>query len=170
MLPASQCVKSACDRAFGQKGRMKSVLEEQWAGGYSFRPFQIRTTSREFVFSRRSVDTLRGPLKSSNVSAVWTPDVQDTIISGILQGRKQADPRGGSAVCRMKMLQTFMDLCEVLRIPLKILIDSASTYSQFKDAALLSQCQAVKFYMREGALKGWVQNVEDNFDLNLSYE
>ena len=39
----------------------------------------------------------------SNLCAVVTPQKQEILINGVLQGRKQEDPRGASCVSRRKM-------------------------------------------------------------------
>ena len=145
---------------------MNAVADEHWVGGFSFRPFQIKTVSREFAFSRRWVCTTGKMLKGSNVSAVWTPDFQETIINGVLQGRKQGDPRGASVVSRIRTWRVLSDICKQLSISLYTLFTSGSTYSDFKSIASLSQRETVKARVRKEALRGWIQNVEDNFDLS----
>ena len=167
VIPVSQYVESACNRAFGSGGRMKSVADGYWAGGYSFHPFNIMTTSTEFAFSRRAIDATEKAPKNSNISAVWTPGLKETIINGILQGRKQADLRGSSAISRMKTFKALSDLCKILPMPRDIQSMSISTYSHFKGMALLSQRQTVKDDVRQNALRGWVRNAGDDFELNI---
>ena len=148
---------------------MNAVADEHWVGGFSFRPFQIRTVSGEFAFSRRGVCTTGKKLKGANVSAVWTPDFQETIINGVLQGRKQGDPRGASIVSRMRTWRLLSGICKQISTPLYTHFTSVSTYSDFKNMTNLSQRKTVKAHVRKDALRGWIQNVEDNFGLsNLS--
>ena len=75
VLPASQYVPQACNRAFSSTGRLKSlrsVPTDTWGTDYAFHPFTVKPTTREFTWSRRAL----GPAEKavpSNVSAVWTP-------------------------------------------------------------------------------------------------
>ncbi|KAL9117767.1 MAG: hypothetical protein Q9187_005696 [Circinaria calcarea] len=165
ILPSSQYVDSACDRAFGRTGRMKSVLNQQWNGSYVFRPFQVKTTGREFKFSRRSLGSAAPTPKSSNISALWTPVLQETLINGVLQGRKQTDPRGGSAVCRLRMGGLAMNLLRALAIPAFAHAVASPRYSDLKKTQPLENRRIVKEDARREALKGWVRNVEDDFEL-----
>lgn len=165
ILPSSQYVDSACDRAFSRTGRMKSLINKEWSGGYGFRPFLVKSTAREFSFSRRP----RGPAmqtpKSSNISALWTPGMQETLINGVLQGRKQTDPRGASAVCRLRMGGLAMTLLRALAIPAFAHAATSPKYSDLKDTQPLENRRMVKEDVRRKALKGWVRNVEDDFEL-----
>ncbi|OTB02885.1 hypothetical protein M426DRAFT_322306 [Hypoxylon sp. CI-4A] len=61
IMPASRHDASACQRAFSAAGRMKSAAARSgtsFAGGYTFRPFVVETTTLEFRFSQRSVEAL----------------------------------------------------------------------------------------------------------------
>ena len=166
ILPSSQHIASACDRAFGVTGRLSPIAKKQWLGGYSFQPFHVRTTNREFKFSRRSMGPGGQTPKSSNISAVWTPDIQQTLINGILQGRKQTDLRGASAVCRMKIWGAVLNVLKTLAIPASSYAVDTSTYSQLKESWVLEDRRGVKFEVRAKVLRGWVQNAGDDFELN----
>ena len=165
ILPLSQYVDSACNRAFGRTGRMRPVANVQWNGGYKFGPFQVSTTSREFTFSRRSPSPAMQTPKSSNISALWTPGLQETLINAVLQGHRQTDSRGGSAVCRLRMGRRTVDLLKALAIPTFAHTVAGSTYNDLKKTNLLENRRIVKDDVRREALKGWVRNVDDDFDL-----
>ncbi|KAK7756659.1 hypothetical protein SLS62_001496 [Diatrype stigma] len=115
VLPTSQFSAAGCRRAFsgggaegeeeegeedsrdrergreageGRGGRMRPLTNRRWAGGYAFRPFEVRTTDLEFAFSRREVarraaaatstttenknDTKKGRTAASNLAVAWT--------------------------------------------------------------------------------------------------
>lgn len=165
ILPSSQYVALACNRAFSRNGRMKHVANKQWNGGYEFRPFHVCTTNREFMFSRRSLGPAVQTPKSSNVSALWAPGLQETLINGVLQGRKQTDPRGGSALCRLRMGRLAVELLRALAIPAFAHAVASSKYTDLKETQPLENRRIVKDDVRREALKGWVRNAEDDFEL-----
>ncbi|KAJ5746394.1 hypothetical protein N7520_011576 [Penicillium odoratum] len=91
VLPEDEISQIACDRAFGENGRMKALRGRSWPSGtpgrigYQFHPFQILSVPAEEVqalwtFAKpksiiaESTDTVVTPKKSKpgNVSAVWT--------------------------------------------------------------------------------------------------
>jgi tRNA-specific adenosine deaminase 1 len=159
ILPTSQFVPNACERAFSRSGRLHTPPDsatEQWKGGYRFHPFAVHPTSREFPWSRRNVTTSEKAV-ASNLSAVWTPSWQETLIGGVLQGRKQVDPRGASSICRRSMwtaalqLAGLMGMLEVLR---------EESYADVKGSEMLADRRTVKNDVRK-ALKGWVTNTGD---------
>ena len=143
------------------------MVNKQWNAGYEFRPFHVGTTNREFMFSRRSLAPAVQTSKGSNISALWTPYLQETLINGVLQGRKQTDPRGGSAVCRLRMGKLAVGILRALAIPTFANAAASLQYTDLKGAGALDNRRAVKYDARKEALSGWVQNVEDNFDLEL---
>ncbi|KAI9883674.1 MAG: hypothetical protein M1823_004556 [Watsoniomyces obsoletus] len=124
ILPSSQYSETGCDRAFGPQGRMKSVVDREWEGGYSFQPFHVGTTTREFSFARDRVRNgdggggkTMGVQKPCGVSVVYTPFKQETLVNGIVQGRRQGDPRGASMVCRRGMWRATVEVMEQLKLP-----------------------------------------------------
>lgn len=157
ILPQSQYLEPSFRRAFGTEGRMKPVVGKTWLGGFSYRPFDVRTTVINFDFSRYHLSSLEGQLKSSNISAVWTPCVQETLINGVLQGRKQDDPRGASAVSRKRM----HDLGSCVSNQLDKYSASAVVRS---DSIAISQRRLVKDDVTRMALKGWIRNYQDGFE------
>ena len=144
---------------------MKPVAEKMWEGGYRFRPFQVRTTAREFGFSRKSLRSTSGPLTGSNVSAVWTPILEETLINGVRQGRKQNDPRGASAICRLRTCGAVMVVLKALAMPAFTHLATSSRYSDLKQADMLNQRRIVKEDVTGEALAGWIPNVIDDFEI-----
>ena len=164
VLPTSQYVPEACLRAFSPSGRLKTLTQAHiggWKGGYRFQAFSILPTDRDFTWSRRAVSTTEKAM-SSNLSAVWTPRWQETLIGGVLQGRKQMDPRGASRICRRG---TWLEA-----VRLAGLVSSASLvretlgkrrYEEVKGSDVLEDRKQVKEDTR-AALKGWIRNTGDD--------
>jgi len=157
ILPRSQYHETSFSRAFEPEGRMKLVVGKTWPGGFSYRPFDVRTTVVNFEYSRRPLSSTKGQLKSSNISAVWTPRVQETLINGVLQGRKQDDPRGASAVSRKRMY----DLVSCIWNQLDEHSASAVVRS---DSIAIGQRRLVKEDVTKVALRGWIRNYKDGFE------
>ena len=175
VLPKEQVVPEAVERAFGWTGRMKGVVggdSETWRrGGYSFRPFEVEGTKREFEFSKRSssgASELRTPAATSpgwvgpsNLSALATPRRQEILINGVLQGRKQSDPKGASCVSRKSMWRAVVDVTLVAGLPALAEGLRKRTYGGLKGGGELEAREQVKKEVRTLALKGWKRNVED---------
>ena len=133
-----------------------------WSQGYAFRPFQMKTTHLEFSFSRRS--TLADPnsqSKGSNISAVWTPRLQETLINGVLQGRKQTDPKGASQLSRNKMWTLCQDTDRTLGRSL--LVDPSSM--AHKRTGPLATRQQVKEDAKKEALRVWGKGASQMLDV-----
>ncbi|KAF2502598.1 hypothetical protein BU16DRAFT_521317 [Lophium mytilinum] len=169
VLPASHHVPSAITRAFGPSGRMAGITPEmtsRWetgGSGYRFQPFEVRPVNQEFAYSRRSVEPSQTPVPS-NISAVYTPKFQETLIGGVLQGRKQYDPRGASRICRKSTWKAVADLAAVLAVPALLGIGRALQYQDAKNLDLLDWRSAVKADVKgqDGPLKGWPENKGDD--------
>jgi tRNA-specific adenosine deaminase 1 len=157
ILPQSQYLETSFSRAFGTEGRMKPVVGKIWPGGFNCRPFDVRTTVVNFDFSRHHLFSPKGQLKSSNISAVWTPSVQETLINGVLQGRKQDDPRGASAVSRKRMY----DLAYCISNQLD---ERSASEVVPSDSIAIGQRRLVKDDVTKVALKGWIRNCQDGFE------
>ncbi|KAL7772344.1 hypothetical protein CFE70_002303 [Pyrenophora teres f. teres 0-1] len=164
ILPFSQCVPEACTRAFSPSGRLKSLTQTRtgnWKAGYRFQPFIILPTARDFTWSRRAVSVTEKAV-SSNLSAVWTPSWQETLIGGVLQGRKQMDPRGASRSCRRGLWMEALRLAGL--VGGAVLVREAlgsKTYEEVKGAEVLGDRKQVKEDIRT-ALKGWIRNTGDD--------
>ena len=161
VVPQSQYIETSFDRAFGPDGRMRSVAGKTWPGGYNYRPVHVRTTEVEFEFSRRSIGSLNAQPRGSNISAVWTPGIQETLINGVLQGRKQVDPRGASAISRKRISE------KTLCVSNELNRDKIPAEPDFSSTAF-EQRKLVKGDVISNALKGWVQNEHDGFDRQVA--
>ncbi|KXH45529.1 adenosine-deaminase [Colletotrichum simmondsii] len=178
VLPESEFSATGCERAFSASGRMKAVVDEaaRWKGGYRFSPFEVRTTSREFEFSKRRVRGKAGAEKiaASNLAAVWTRGggVDEGTMGGVLQGRKAFDVRGASLVSRRRMWELAAAVAErvarqgddgdgdeVGELLCRAL--DVDAYGKVKGGEMLAYRREVKEAARRVALAGWVVNVGD---------
>lgn len=159
-LPKSQHSDIACERAFGSSGRMAPVANVPWNGGFHFCALKILTTDREFEFSRRTEVTAHEKLVASNLAAAWTPYFEESLVGGVLQGRKSFDPKGAGKSCKMSLWKVSTEIAKLLgdeEQDLIVTLESTS-YMQMKLGERFAQRQAVKEAVRRGALKGWVRN------------
>ncbi|KXH35286.1 adenosine-deaminase [Colletotrichum salicis] len=177
ILPESEYSATGCERAFSERGRMKAAADEaaQWKGGYRFSPFEVRSTTRVFEYSKRSVRGRVGADKiaASNLAAVWTLNgrVDEGTMGGVLQGRKAFDVRGASLVSRRRMWELAAAVAErlageelndedevggLLRRALDV-----DMYGEVKGGEILACRREVKEAVRRVALAGWVVNVGD---------
>jgi tRNA-specific adenosine deaminase 1 len=164
VLPKLQHVSEATTRAFRPEGRLSTLKKETidgWSGGFQYKPFQIRTTTAEFDFSRTK-DRRRMMFIPCSKSGVWYPYAQEVISSGVLQGRKVTDPRGASEISRRKMWQAVMHVLQILgHSDSKDDIHIHSDYRSLKaDEQLLSR-RIVKVDVT-AALQGWRPNDGDD--------
>ncbi|KAJ9637212.1 hypothetical protein H2201_001609 [Coniosporium apollinis] len=163
VLPASQHVPAATERAFGPGGRMSALspcLTGKWEGGYKYTPFEVKSTSKEFEWSRRS-EAAQQKMIGCNLSAVYTPYWQETVIGGVLQGRKQFDPKGASRICRRNMWMAVADIAAVLATPALVRATRKRRYAEVKDDGLQADRRKVIKDAKGMALKGWVENAGD---------
>lgn len=98
---------------------------------------------------------------SSNLSAVWTRGWQETLIGGGMQGRKQFDPRGASAVCRRSMWKMMMQITALAGLPALVEVLGQERYKDVKGSEVLRARRTVKEEVKRHALKGWVKNTGD---------
>ncbi|KAF3802137.1 tRNA-specific adenosine deaminase 1 [Colletotrichum gloeosporioides] len=168
-LPETQYSATGCERAFSAQGRMASLDGRIWRGGYRFAPFEVRTTEREFAFSKREVKARAEKIAASNLAAAWTAGgLDEGTMGGVLQGRKAFDARGASAVSRRRMWEEVAAIAgelgddgEGLRRVL-----AGVTYAHVKGSELLAARREVKMEARREALAGWIANVgDDDFEL-----
>ncbi len=139
---------------------MEPVSGRNWNAGYAFHAFNVVTTEKEFAFSRRRVPS---PAAGSNLSAVCTPHLQECLINGVLEGRKQTDPSGGSALCNAHMWRVASNVMALIDMPILQNILQLSTYRRMKDSEAFEDRRQVKEETKNEALSGWVRNVEDDF-------
>lgn len=169
VLPESQRSEAGCRRSFsadeGRGGRMHPVAGKQWSGGYAFRPFEVQTTRREFAYSRRSVAARADKTAASNLAVAWARNgLEESLIGGVLQGRKQFDLRGATPVSRRKMWSLATEVAALVGmscVAIQSLLRS-STYKSVKEGELLSARRQVKSEVRARALAGWVRNTDDD--------
>ncbi|KAL1305601.1 hypothetical protein AAFC00_007204 [Neodothiora populina] len=166
-MPASQYIDTACQRAFGPEGRM-APLERTGDRDYaltlySYRPFKVNPTAREFSFSRRSTawaDTVS--IVPSNISSLTYGSNQETLINGVLQGRKQLDPRGASAVSRRKTWLMAAGLAMMIGEKAIQQALNQPTYNGVKTHYALQARESIKRLVRQGPLRGWTRNNGDD--------
>lgn len=163
VLPEKQVFCTAMERSFGRTGRMKLLAEneiqESWQRyGYSFTPFEVQTTTATFAFSKPPKNDLA---VSSNLSAVYTPQNQEVLINGVLQGRKLLDARGASCVSRRRMWQAVRDVIASAEVAHATKASEAQTYAELKQSPLLKGREIVKRDVRTLSLKGWKSNQGD---------
>lgn len=165
VLPESQYSATGCERSFSETGRMKGLAGREWKGGYRFSPFEVRTTAREFAFSKRSVKARAEKIAASNLAAAWTPSgVDEGTMGGVLQGRKAFDVKGASLVSRRRMWELALAIAgglgeggAALRGALEV-----DTYALLKEGQLLADRREAKDDARREALAGWAVNAGDD--------
>lgn len=164
VLPESQYSTVACERAFSGTGRMKPLVAKQWGEGYAFKPFNVEPATVEFEFSKRAVQARSSSISASNLAATWSASgIEETILGGVLQGRKQFDVRGASKTSRRQMWITAKQVSDTLEHSgLEEHFSSAGSYQDIKDGSLLGERRHVKSQVRQLSLKGWVQNQGDS--------
>lgn len=146
---------------------MKEMTNRQWSGGYRPKEFDIKTTSKEFKYSRRQPLVVGEKLVPSNISASWIADPTsksgrlETLIGGVLQGRKQYDVRGASRVCKRRLWKLAIEVAGLAAVPAVERCLRMATYSEVKSNSCLKERRNVKDDVRNGALKGWIRNTGD---------
>ncbi|KAI5370715.1 putative Acylphosphatase-like domain, adenosine deaminase/editase [Septoria linicola] len=164
ILPEGQAIERSTKRAFSATGRMKDLanntIEQTWSQhGYQFKAFEVQTTTKTFAFSK----PVKGESDSavpSNLSAMYTPHRQEILINGVLQGRKQTDPRGASCVSRRRMWAAIYDVTALVDEQMAVSL-RAESYGEVKQSGLLEGRELVKREARSLGLKGWKRNEGD---------
>lgn len=169
VLPESRFCETGWERCFSADGRMAPVAGGEWPGGYAFRGFGVRTTTSEFAFSRGQVARRSaeagGKVAASNLAVAWTAGgLDEGLVGGVLQGRRQFDARGASRTSRRRMWALALAVVagadglgsEEVRGQLE-----GGTYGDVKDGVLLEGRRKLKDEVRRRALKGWVRNTGD---------
>ncbi|VUC33199.1 unnamed protein product [Clonostachys rosea] len=170
VLPESQFSGSGCRRAFSRHGRMKALDGADWPGGYSFQPFNIETTDLEFAFSKKTVYEKSSKVSASNLAAAWSVSgVEETIIGGVIQGRKPFDARGASRMSRRCMWVKARSLASSLEAEHALINQTlqSSSYREVKESSLLAARRNVKQDVQNKALTGWQKNDGDS-DFNIN--
>lgn len=161
VLHETQCVPEATERAFGASGRMRRLVGGEGEEALIYRPFTMKTTKREFDFSKRAAAT-NALQVSSNLSTLWTPHRKEILINGVLQGRKQTDSKGASCTSRRRMWEGLLWLAYRLDLQdLKSVLEQKE-YDNIKDSQLLRHRASAKRIAKDRALKGWKRNDGDD--------
>lgn len=170
-IPESAYVPEACERAFGATGRMAPLIasdvQERWKQhGFSFKPFNVQTTRREFEFSKRYLNsqaTSAAPdAVPSNRSCVFTIQGTEVLVNGVLEGRKLYDPRGASMLSRRKMWKSTLGVAAALGLPALSYLSAKYSYDELKRNLDVLGRGEVKSDVRRLALKGWERNGGDD--------
>ncbi|KAK7408856.1 hypothetical protein QQX98_008979 [Neonectria punicea] len=163
ILPESQHSSTACHRAFSADGRMQPIAGRRWSGGYSFQEFVTETTDLEFEFSKRTVQARSDKVSASNLAAAWSRSgVEETILGGVIQGRKPFNSKGASRMSRRGMWEMARDVASGLGSQASGTSEylRSGTYRDIKDSQLLVQRRQIKEDVRQTALTGWIKNDE----------
>jgi tRNA-specific adenosine deaminase 1 len=158
VLPESETVEDAVKRSFGRDGRMKALRD--WQGsqaGYGFRPFEVKTTRRKFAYSAQGAEA-----GGSNLSALHTPRRQEILVNGVLQGRKQYDPRGASSASRRGLWRLALEVAVMVGTPAIVKTLNQPTYAMAKEDANNHAREAAKQMAWDKALMGWKRNERDD--------
>lgn len=97
---------------------------------------------------------------ASNLSAVWTPVWEETLIGGVLQGRKQFDVRGASRICRRGMWKAAVQVAALAGVAVVSDRLGKRRYGELKDGEGSAR-KRVKEDVK-GVLGGWVTNTGDD--------
>ncbi|KAM4065082.1 adenosine-deaminase (editase) domain-containing protein [Hirsutella rhossiliensis] len=166
VLPASQYSATACHRAFSPDGRMAAALAAAatWSGDYAFRPFVVEMTDHVFDSSREAVRARAGDsISACNIAAAWSAaGVEESVIGGVLQGRKPFHEKGASRMSRRQMWRAASELADLLDGHGEIRDQlNRQRYWEVKTGQLLADRRAVKAAVRQTALAGWSASKED---------
>jgi tRNA-specific adenosine deaminase 1 len=157
--------ETGCDRAFGAHGRMAPVKGAQWPRGYSFKPFKVETTDEEFFFSKTSVLQRSDKIAASNLATLWSHSgLVETILAGVIRGRRPFDIRGASCVSRLQIWATAEALARHLAGDDvdEVELVKYATYKQVKEGQFLAARRQVKAETRSTALAGWITDDRDS--------
>lgn len=166
VVPQDQFVPSALRRSFSPTGRMAPLLSKltsghEWKDGYRLQPFALATTSTKFQYSRKET-AAHGRTIGSNLTAMWTPNKEEVIIGGIIQGHKQFESRGASSISRAKSWTLATKVATAVSSEAALSALKQATYSNVKNSALLKSRRNVKVDVKNHALRGWVPNMNDD--------
>ncbi|KAF5138210.1 tRNA-specific adenosine deaminase 1 [Metarhizium anisopliae] len=166
VLPASQYSAAGCQRAFSE--RVNNLMNVSWPGGYQFRPLTVETTDEEFELSRKTIRERSENIAPSNIAAAWSATgVEETILGGVIQGRKPFDVKGASKMSRRQLWLAAREVSNSLNGygGIRQLL-SSKTYQDVKNGELLADRRLVKQHVRTTALAGWIPNLGDaNFSI-----
>ncbi len=98
---------------------------------------------------------------ASNLAAAWTPCLEETLIGGVLQGRRQFDARGASSLCRKSLWRLAAEVAALVAVPAVRCALNVESYELVKAAGVLEARRRVKDDVKEMALRGWMRNEGD---------
>lgn len=159
VVPEGVYVPSAFARCFG---RMEGVGGDlgRAGEGYALAGVEFLTTSLTFEFAKGEGKGVA----PCNISAVWTPSLDEGLVGGVLQGKKAFEARGASGVSRRRLWGLARGVAGLLagdgRWGAIGEALGAGSYGEAKGCGLLEGRRAVK-EMARGALGGWVRNTGD---------
>lgn len=96
---------------------------------------------------------------------MYHPRLHETLINGVLQGRKQFDVKGGSALCNANMWKVVSQVAVAVAgspLPESFYF---SRYQTLKESDALEHRREVKKEVRHEALRGWIRNEGNDFEL-----
>ncbi|OQO03109.1 hypothetical protein B0A48_11364 [Cryoendolithus antarcticus] len=155
VLPGKDIVREAVKRCWGTDGRMKELGQMEERCGMKFLPFKMEATSRVFEYAAPDEGAV-----GSNLSALWTPRKSEVLIKGVLQGRKQFDPKGASCVSRREMWKLAREVAEVSGASEVYEALDSTTYGGAK-IRMRGERERVKEEVKRTAFKGWRTNSGD---------
>lgn len=175
VLPASQHSSTASDRALGITGRLSPLAGHSWPGGYVFHPLTVRTTTREFAFSRRAGGKRKAIGSDITTVSVPTASLTQTLTRGRLRGRRAGDPLGGSIICRREVWKAVKEVLVLAHDKAIFDLDrqvqalaggESENYRGLKLSELLQGRQKIKADLTgpSGVLKGWGPRREGDRD------
>ncbi|KAI9893781.1 MAG: hypothetical protein M1814_005998 [Vezdaea aestivalis] len=179
VIPTSQLVPHACERALGEKGRMRAVLDKEgsWGGGYRLRGMTVEGTSVDFEWSRRAEGK---KLVASNVAAVAIGSKSEALIGGVKMGSKVGKDGVESMISRRAEWDRLRDVWKQMEGEKATdegegqlrrwddVLASFEDYDAFKDRSeMLGPRREVKADVRKLALMGWQRNTGDSFRINV---
>lgn len=96
---------------------------------------------------------------------MYHPRLHETLINGVLQGRKQFDARGASALCNAQMWKIVNQVAVAVTGSSLLERFCFGRYQQLKESDALEHRREVKKGVRCEALRGWIRNEGDDFEL-----
>ncbi|KAK6429841.1 hypothetical protein LTR95_014013 [Oleoguttula sp. CCFEE 5521] len=155
VLPEKEIVREAVERCWGVEGRMNELRDMEERAGMKFTAFRVEATSRLFAYAAPDEGAV-----GSNLSALWTPRKSEVLINGVLQGRKQFDPKGASCVSRREMWKLAREVAEASCVRETREALREATYAGVK-RAMRGERAKTKDEVKKTALKGWRTNGRD---------
>ncbi|TGO50217.1 hypothetical protein BOTNAR_0401g00050 [Botryotinia narcissicola] len=175
ILPDTQYNETGFVRCF--QTRLFMLRNKEYGvreSGYGFYEIGIKTTGKEFVYSRRSeTHNANTEYVSSNISTSWVrgdgKTGGETLVNGALQGRKQFDVKGASRVCRRRGWKLGLEVLgaiTAMQIGGKEIVEligrglEVVKYKNLKESDILRERRRAKEEVRE-CLGAWVRNEGD---------